>query len=421
MLTNTSTAIRLLAGGLLMVSLTGCVTELSVSRSSNAALSTSNADGILGDFSEVIYTADSSNDFACAEDFGPDFDPALYLRDGSITVNSAPNVINSQADFNAVIGAPGYAKVVTAINWCGSLAPNIIGCAPVPGDSFAVVRFTGNQEGILWAHEFGHTVGLSHTTSVNRVMRGTINLANDEVTSDECASFVSKYNPDWPNAPQIEAGDSRRAAALAALGHRPAKGASIDGLLAHEHGEAPADVAAFVQRTYIHGTPMLDALAYRGSDAARQLEAMLADPAESAHRGNIVAVLGAVGDARSATVLREFLLARAHLEPDGAEQRVLTAALMGLGYLAHSVQDGTALSTLVQAADPSFWGDTAAAESLARAAHLGLALSGRAQAREVLAATRERQLSASLADELLQAHEQVASLGLEGYYARTGL
>lgn len=417
MATNAPTTIRLLSGGIILLSLSGCVTELTVSRSTASSLSNSNADSILRDFSEAINTADSGSDFACAEEFGTDFLPALYLRDGSVTVNNAPTEINSQADFNAVIGAPGYAKVVEEINWCGELLPNVIGCAPVPGDSFAVVRFTGNAEGILWAHEYGHTVGLSHTSGASRVMRGTINTANDEVTSDECISFVSKYNPDWPNAPQVEGGDSRHPALLAALGGRSATGVSIDGHLDHEMGPLPADVAEFVRQTYIHGTPMSAALRYRGSDAARRLEAMLLDPAERAHHGNIVAVLGAVGDARSATILRDYLLARAQLEVDGAQRRVLTATLMGLGYLAHSVRDGTALQTLLQASDPSFWGGSAAADSLARAAHIGLALSGREEARGALAGQRDRGLPSVMADELLQAHARVASVGLEGYYA----
>lgn len=419
MVTNAPIAIRLLTGGIILLSLSGCVTELTVSRSTASSLSNSNADSILGDFSAVINIADSGSDFACAEQFGTDFLPAFYLRDGAVTVNNAPTEINSQADFNAVIGAPGYAKVVEEINWCGELLPNVIGCAPVPGDSFAVVRFTGNAEGVLWAHEYGHTVGLSHTSGASRVMRGTISSANDEVTSDECISFVSKYNPDWPNGPQVEGADGRHPGLLAALGGQPAAQARVDAHLDHEMGAPPADVAQFVRHTYVHGTPMSAALSYRGSDAARRLEAMLMDPAERAHHGNIVAVLGAVGDARSAAILRDYLLARAPLEVDGAQRRVLTATLMGLGYLAHSVQDGTAMQTLLEASDPSFWGGTAAADSLARAAHIGLALSGREQARGALAAQRDRKLPRAMADELLQAHARVASVGLEGYYAHT--
>lgn len=80
-------------------------------------------------------------------------------------------------------------KVVNAINWCGGLAPNIIGCAPIGGDSLVVVRFTANQEGILWDHEFGHNKGLQHRNVANVLMNETIGATNRRVTEAECSTF----------------------------------------------------------------------------------------------------------------------------------------------------------------------------------------------------------------------------------------
>jgi hypothetical protein len=407
---------RVAAIGCLILGLTGCVTPLTVSRSSGSSINNATTDNILGDFSAVILTADSGTDFACATDFGPDYDPALYLREGNVTVNAGPDVINSQADFNDVIGEPGYGKVVTEINWCGGLAPNIIGCAPVPGDSFAVVRFTESQEGILWAHEFGHTVGLSHTSGANRVMRGTINSANDEITSSECLSFVSKYDPDWPNGPEFADPQARRAM-LSAMGHELPVATVPGGIDGNIAADGDDDIVTFVRRVYIHGTPMLAALRFRGTDAAPTLSRMLADPAEQPYWGNIAAVLGVVGDRDTAQVLIDFVAARSAVGNDGAERRMVTAALMGLGYLASHIDDRAPLDFLLRATDPAFWGDGTVSAQMATAAYLGLALSGRPAARNALASQRGDRLSGAMADELVGVTDTVASLGLEGYYS----
>ena len=229
------------AGGLPLVLLAvlamltsgGCLTELTVRRHSTVPVSNALANSILGDFSSVINTSDTPTDFACAGDFGTigdtTFMPAFYMRDGNVTTYAGVGNINSQANFNAVIGAPGYAKVVNAINWCSGLTPNVIGCAPVPGNSFAVVRFTTNQEGILWAHEFGHTVGLPHRNGPTTVMNSFISTSQLEINSNECIDFVSLAvnNPLTPKA----------GAAGAASG--AAKGGREGGLVSHGEETPP--------------------------------------------------------------------------------------------------------------------------------------------------------------------------------------
>jgi hypothetical protein len=96
--------------------------------------------------------------------------------------------IDSAAEFNAVIALAGFVKVVNQINWCSGIGFNIIGCAPIPGSSLVVVRFTG-AEGILWAHEYGHTRGLPHNTGGTAIMNGTITATHTMVTPSECAAF----------------------------------------------------------------------------------------------------------------------------------------------------------------------------------------------------------------------------------------
>ncbi|WP_179957550.1 hypothetical protein [Exilibacterium tricleocarpae] len=72
------------------------------------------------------------------------------------------------------MNTPGFVKAVNRINWCGGFSPNIIGCAPAPGNGILVVRFTSSLEGILWAHEHGHTRGLRHRNSSTAVMAPSI-------------------------------------------------------------------------------------------------------------------------------------------------------------------------------------------------------------------------------------------------------
>jgi hypothetical protein len=103
--------------------------------------------------------------------------------------NDGDGSIDSGAEFNAVVALQGHVKVVNQINWCGRIGFNIIGCSPTPGNSLVVVRFTANQEGILWAHEYGHTRGLPHNPASTAIMNPTIATTRTMVTPSECAAF----------------------------------------------------------------------------------------------------------------------------------------------------------------------------------------------------------------------------------------
>ena len=154
---------------------------LPVSRHNSTTIDNHDADRILDDATAILLQSDGADDLAC--------DTRLH-RNGNVGVfHEGTGTINSQADYNAVLGLDGYVKVVNQINWCGTLAPHIIGCAPVPGNSLLVVRFTGSQEGVLWAHEYGHTQGLWHRTSSNAVMNPTIGSTRTRVDTSECDAF----------------------------------------------------------------------------------------------------------------------------------------------------------------------------------------------------------------------------------------
>jgi hypothetical protein len=164
---------------LTVVSAAGC-RGFVVSRHTSTTLSNADADRIIADAVRVLGSTELAGDFRCI---------VGVQRDGDVTTFTQGAIINSQADLDTVLGLPGSAKVVSQINWCGALIPNVIGCAYTPGSSLAVVRFTPSQEGILWAHEFGHNKGLPHVTTPNNVMSPVISPSNTTVTSAQCDNY----------------------------------------------------------------------------------------------------------------------------------------------------------------------------------------------------------------------------------------
>jgi len=168
---------------------------LRISRFRTTALTNAEADRILTLMSNVLQTKDDASDVACLVQF---------RRAGRVTAFVyGDGSIDSQAEYNAVILLPGHVKVVYQITYCNELKPNIIGCAPTPGSSQVVVRVTAAQEGILWAHEYGHTRGLLHRydddgnddDAVDRppgqlpVMYEPLGCNRTNVNASECRAF----------------------------------------------------------------------------------------------------------------------------------------------------------------------------------------------------------------------------------------
>ncbi len=163
-------------------SMVGC-TRLKVRRFNPPppSLSNTRASTILSNMTTVLRINDGPGDVACK---------VRFRRKGGVApFTTGDGSIDSSAEFNAVIALPGEVKTVRFINWCSTLIPNVIGCAPRPGQSFTVVRITPNLEGILWAHEYGHNKGLRHRNDPNAVMNPTIGPTRRRVNSTECAAF----------------------------------------------------------------------------------------------------------------------------------------------------------------------------------------------------------------------------------------
>jgi hypothetical protein len=131
--------------------------ELTVRRFINANgigpnLTDAQAETILAAATATLRTNDGAGDRPCKVFLG--------LAGNVTTFRTGDGSIDSSAEYDALVAQAGNVFVVNAINWCGSLVGNAVGCGDTPGTAFVVVR-TGN-EGIVWAHEHGHNRGLEH-------------------------------------------------------------------------------------------------------------------------------------------------------------------------------------------------------------------------------------------------------------------
>ena len=142
-------------------------------------------DGIFVEMTGLVQGADGSTDVACEVGF------ARFGQLGTFTSDEIPFSINSEADFRRVDGIGGSVKVVGEINWCGRLGVGIIGCASTPGPRLAVVRFTPNQEAVLWTHEFGHTTGSPHRDGAGALMQPFIGADHQGVDQTECTRLIA--------------------------------------------------------------------------------------------------------------------------------------------------------------------------------------------------------------------------------------
>ena len=128
------------------------------------------------DMYQVIVQKDGTDDVACNVGFG---------QSGNLSSFSlGTGIINSEIDFSFVVNVvPDQVKVVNMINYCGGRFGNYLGCAPRPGNALVVMRASGNVEGVLWSHEFGHNQGLVHNNTTNALMNSYISSNTTRITA----------------------------------------------------------------------------------------------------------------------------------------------------------------------------------------------------------------------------------------------
>jgi hypothetical protein len=257
------------------------VRDMSISQfhTSLSLLTDAEAASILSDANQVLQEVSGDGDVSCT---------IGLRRSGPVTTfTTGDGEIDSQEEFDEIIKLPGQIKVVNAINYCGGYHAEpgsmFIGCAPIGGSSLVVVRLENpgpHEEGILWAHEYGHNCGLDHRSAAdNEVM-------NAGVTPNH--TFVNDYEK---NA--YEQNQQNQPAIAAALGP-----ASREAAATTRAAGAARDAKSFVRTRYIEGLPHDEASAF-GPEVVDDLIRMLDDPLDAKWRANIVALLGIIGDPRA--------------------------------------------------------------------------------------------------------------------------
>ena len=354
--------------------------SVTVHRHSSVALSDAEADRILADMGTILQNDDTGPDVAT---------PVRFVRNGAVRVLPAniPGTIQTSSDLNALLTAGSGIKIVQAIRWCGGPGDSIIGCAPVGSTTVnvAAVRFTANQEGLIWVHEYGHNCGLGHRTDDPRaVMYPSVGVDHNVVNEAESAAYL--------------------AGPLSVTGKvMPASGCSCGaGGLA-----LPADVRDFVSRHWVEGVPWELASQYGEKDARLLLDWLVNEPERHEEfLTQVVATLGYIGSETAVQPMIDFV------EQPRAGRAVFNAkntALLRLGDLANRSGSRVALDYLARVAGdmelarrlaapqasaelqaakaaqdvvaPSL--DTLAAE-LAVSATFGLALAGTAQTQQAV-------------------------------------
>jgi hypothetical protein len=337
--------------------------QLSTSRHTQSQLTDADAKTILAQASSVLQTKDGPDDVAC--------NVTLSLA-GSVSTFDfpIPDELYTPADFEAVCSRPTYIHLVNAINNCGGLSmPGLAGCSETPGKCIVVVRLYDptplDKEGILWAHEYGHTKGLQHRNDERAIMNAYLGPTERCVNVAECEAFAGRGQQDGSSHP----------------------------------GPPKPSVVAFVHRTYPEGLPFEVASAYTRDDA-KILIGLLDKPDEKPYLTNIVVTLGMIGDPIAVRPL-SALVEAGEGAVDPQTLRVKTSALIALGYVVNKNKTESAFAYLVQGLNPKSWkdknlkwtvGTKADANqrdiSLMKASALGLGIAGTPDAEKALSSAQ---------------------------------
>ena len=213
---------------------------------------------------------------------------------------------------------------------------------------------------------------------------------------------------------------------------------NITGLGFFTAGPAAAmDVMDFVKQTFIHGVPYEEASQY-GTGDVDALLGMLSNRSYENHWPNVVVTLCIIGDDRAVDPIVDFIKGGTG-QLSHAEYTAKSSAIMALGYLVNKSGNAKALDFLRTSLDPDAWEkrrvgwssayhDSVADRNmqLSTMAVLGLALSGKPEARDALlslqrapktaGAKRLQAQSYDTISEALSANQMIAEQGLAEYY-----
>lgn len=282
---------------------------LPVSRDPGTQIDEGGAKFILGDATKRLQN-DDGGDVAC--------NVTLTLQ-GSLHTFATSYHVDSREKFEEVCDEQGQINVVSSLTWCDDLPhPNAVGCSTRPGSCIVVRPPAGLSASALWAHEYGHNLGLCDVSDDTRIMKQSLAQTNNVVTSAECDAF--KLVATGPQTcPQLDA--------------------------------AP-DLTGFIRQHYFHGTPYAEARKYRGEVST--LLGYLRNPEYAEYWSNVVLTLGIIADAKARKPLVEFIEAR-KTPLSRSEMIDKQSAVVALGYLYRGKADRKILRYLERGLEAGEW------------------------------------------------------------------
>lgn len=152
-----------------------------------SAMTDARLDDVLESGDLVAGRADYTGDVACCATFS-----RLGTGKSFGVADDGHDVIDSVAEEPVVIGDPSArVKIVRLILSCGGPGTNIVGCSFLPGKGMALVRLSSlTLESVLWLHEYGHNVGLTHAIGDARlVMSPGISTGSVGLRASDCAAY----------------------------------------------------------------------------------------------------------------------------------------------------------------------------------------------------------------------------------------
>lgn len=224
-----------------------------------------------------------------------------------------------------------------------------------------------------------------------------------------------------------------------ALGQQPIVAPPIVSSQLRYQQRAAFSVVQFVRPMYFEGLPIEQGFRFGGDSVPLLLE-MLRDPLEEAHWGNIVVLLGIIGDPQAVDPLIAFLEQPVTGELSRPHYKAKTGVLPALGYLLNKQRNNQkALAYLQDSLDPNSWekrqlrwtlsppqgGGSARDLRLTKRAIMGLGLSGHPnampalqslQAGRVPGAVPYQKQIAPILGEAMKVHGIISQRGLRGYY-----
>ena len=304
---------------------------LTVARHTDVAIDEQTVEKILASMSEVLQQDIGTDDLDCN---------VVFELAGNVETfgdGEGPSVILTQEEFDSIDDLPYDVKIVQSIEWCGcnkKSGTTILGCAAA--SKTMVVSRGSSNEGILWAHEFGHVAGLSHRCDEQAVLYSEIAANKTRVNATEKAAF-------------------RFGRALE--GSSPSCGFDVclwENLPDESQALLEQRLEEFVESEHVHGFAYRKAASF-DERALPLLRRILKDDRRTLAWSKAALTIGAIGDGQGLGDLIEFI-DRPELAEEDAERdyEARGDALIAMGFMADA-GSGDALEALIERSQPRFW------------------------------------------------------------------